>query len=128
MDDFERKRLFWARVTALATVSILVIVLAMAVGFSLVMADMQEDFARLGKMADELEGMTDNLAIVSAQLGQIDWGGLAVSINLTAEKAQQSMDAALLAIDELDIETLNEAIANLRDVIEPLANFFNTFR
>jgi hypothetical protein len=38
------------------------------------------------------------------------------------------MDAAMTAIDELDIETLNGAIANLRDVIEPLARFFNTFR
>jgi hypothetical protein len=37
------------------------------------------------------------------------------------------MDAGLTAIDELDIETLNEAIINLRDVIEPLASFFNTF-
>ena len=37
------------------------------------------------------------------------------------------MDAALTAIDELDIESLNEAIANLGDVIEPLARFFNTF-
>jgi len=127
MDEFEKKRLFWTRITALATVSILVIVLVIAIGASIKVADMQDDLARLAKMADTMDGMTDHLASVSAQLGQIDWEGLAVNINLTAEKAQQSMDMALTAIDELDIETLNEAIANLRDVIEPLAKFFNTF-
>ena len=128
MDEFEKKRLFWTRLTALSTVSILIIILLLAVGASLKFAEMQEDFSRLGKMADEMEKMTDNLAGVSEQLGQIDWEGLAVNINLTAEKAQQSMNAALIAIDELDIETLNQTIANLRDVIEPLANFFNSFR
>lgn len=127
MDEFENKRLFWTRITALATVSILVMILVSVVFASIKVADMQDDFDRLIKMADAMEGMSDNLASVSEQLEQIDWEGLAVSINLTAEKAQQSMDAALTAIDELDIETLNEAIANLGDVIEPLARFFNTF-
>lgn len=127
MEDFDRKRLFWTRLTALATLSLLVIVLVTVIVSSLKLADMQNDFDRLVKMADAMEGMSDNLANVSGQLEQIDWEGLAVNINLTAEKAQQSMDAALLAIDELDIDTLNEAIANLRDVIDPLAKFFNTF-
>lgn len=128
MDTFEKKRLFWTRITALATVCILVVILIMAIGATVKFADMQDDFAKLGKMADAMDGLTDNLVGVSEQLEQIDWENLAVNINLTAEKAQQSMDAALTAIDELDIETLNEAIANLRDVIEPLAQFFNTFR
>lgn len=127
MDEFEKKRLFWTRVTALATVSILVILLVTVAFTSIKVADMQDDFDRMIKLADAMEGMSDNLASVSEQLEQIDWEGLAVNINLTAEKAQQSMDAALTAIDELDIETLNEAIANLSDVIEPLARFFNTF-
>ena len=127
MEDFDRKRLFWTRLTALATLSLLVIVLVTIIVSSIKVADMQDDFDRLVKMADAMEGMSDNLANVSKQLEQIDWEGLAVNINLTAEKAQQSMDAALVAIDELDIDTLNEAIANLRDVIDPLAKFFNTF-
>jgi len=127
MDDYEKKRLFWTRLTALATISLLVIVLVTIIVSSIKVADMQDDFDRLVKMADAMEGMSDNLANVSKQLEQIDWEGLAVNINLTAEKAQQSMDAALVAIDELDIDTLNEAIANLRDVIDPLAKFFNTF-
>lgn len=127
MDDFEKKRLFWTRLTALATISLLVIVLVAVIVSSIKLADMQNDFDRMIKMADAMEGMSDNLANVSEQLEQIDWEDLAVNINLTAEKAQQSMDAALVAIDELDIETLNEAIANLRDVIDPLARFFNTF-
>jgi methyl-accepting chemotaxis protein len=128
MDTFEKKRLFWTRITALATICILIVVMFLAIGASLQFKKMQDDFAKLGRMADTMEDMTDNLVSVSENLEQIDWEDLAVNINLTAEKAQQSLDVALTAIDELDIETLNEAIANLRDVIEPLARFFNTFR
>lgn len=127
MDTFEKKRLFWTRITALATICILVVIMILAIGASLQFKKMQDDFAKLGKMADTMEDMTDNLISVSENLEKIDWEDLAVNINLTAEKAQQSLDVALTAIDELDIETLNEAIANLRDVIEPLARFFNTF-
>lgn len=127
MDEFDKKRLFWARVTALSTVCILVVVLAVSIGATLQFRTMQEDFAVLSDMALEMEELTDNLIVVSANLEEIDWEDLAENINLTAEKAQISMDAGLTAIDELDIETLNEAIINLRDVIEPLARFFNSF-
>jgi len=128
MDMIEKKKLFWIRITALASICILVIVAVLAIGAILQLEVMQDDFARLGKMADAMDDMTENLVSVSESLEQIDWEDLAVNINQTAEKAQQSMDAALTAIDDLDIDTLNEAIANLRDVIEPLARFFNTFR
>ena len=127
MDEFDKKRLFWARVTALSTVCILVVVLAVSIGATLQFRTMQEDFAVLSDMALEMEELTDNLITVSANLEKIDWEDLAENINLTAEKALISMDAGLTAIDELDIETLNEAIINLRDVIEPLARFFNSF-
>jgi hypothetical protein len=128
MDAIEKKRLFWTRVTALATVCILIVAVILAIGAAIKFADLQDEFARLGKMAGKMDDIADNLIGVSEKLEKIDWENLAVKINLTAEKAQQSMDAALTAIDELDIKTLNEAIANLRDVIEPLARFFNTFR
>ncbi len=127
MDEFDKKRLFWARVTALSTVCILVVVLAVSIGATLQFRTMQEDFAVLSDMALEMEELTDNLITVSANLEKINWEDLAENINLTAEKALISMDAGLTAIDELDIETLNEAIINLRDVIEPLARFFNSF-
>jgi archaellum component FlaC len=128
MDTVEKKKLYWIRITALATICMLVIVGVLAIGATFQFKVMQDDFKRLGKMADAMDDMTENLVSVSESLEQIDWEDLAVNINLTAEKAQQSMDAALTAIDDLDIDTLNEAITNLRDVIEPLARFFNTFR
>ena len=128
MDMIEEKKLFWIRITALASICILVIVAVLAIGAVLQLKVMQDDFAKLGKMADAMDDMTENLVSVSESLEQIDWEYLAVNINQTAEKAQQSMEAGLTAINDLDIATLNEAIANLRDVIEPLARFFNTFR
>ncbi|MGI6325976.1 MAG: hypothetical protein ACOX1U_03235 [Saccharofermentanales bacterium] len=128
MDSIEKKRLFWTRVTALATVSLLVVVLATIVGMAIQWNALQEDFEHLNSMVDTMNDLADNLTAVSKQLSQIEWEDLARNINQTAEKAQAGMDAAITAIDSLDIATLNEAIAALRDIIEPLARFFNVFR
>lgn len=128
MDSIEKKRLFWTRVTALATVSLLVVVLATIVGMAIQWNALQEDFEHLNSMVDTMNDLADNLTAVSKQLSQIEWEDLARNINQTAEKAQAGMDAAITAIDRLDIATLNEAIAALRDIIEPLARFFNVFR
>ena len=128
MDSIEKKRLFWTRVTALATVSLLVVVLATIVGMAIQWNTLQEDFEHLNSMVDTMNDLADNLTAVSKQLSQIEWEDLARNINQTAEKAQAGMDAAITAIDSLDIATLTEAIAALRDIIEPLARFFNVFR
>lgn len=128
MDSIEKKRLFWTRVTALATVSLLVVVLATIVGMAIQWNALQEDFEHLNSMVDTMNDLADNLTAVSKQLSQIEWEDLARNINQTAEKAQAGMDAAITAIDSLDIATLNEAITALRDIIEPLARFFNVFR
>ncbi|MGI6333254.1 MAG: hypothetical protein ACOX1A_01215 [Saccharofermentanales bacterium] len=128
MDSIEKKRLFWTRVTALATVSLLVVVLATIVGMAIQWNALQEDFEHLNSMVDTMNDLADNLTAVSKQLSQIEWEDLARNINQTAEKAQAGMDAAITALDSLDIATLNEAITALRDIIEPLARFFNVFR
>lgn len=85
----EKKKLFWIRITALASICILVIVAVLAIGAIFQFKAMQDDFARLGKMADAMEDMTENLVSVSESLEQIDWVDLAVNINLTAERGDR---------------------------------------
>lgn len=41
--------------------------------------------------------------------------------------AMEGMDDALEKINEMDMDTLNNAIQDLSDVVEPMAEFFNIF-
>jgi hypothetical protein len=39
----------------------------------------------------------------------------------------ETITTIMTDLDEIDFETLNTAIEDLGDVVEPLANFFNKF-
>ena len=66
--------------------------------------------------------IADDLSEVSGKLTEVQWQSLAENIDETAVTAQKSLEKAMKAIDELDIEGLNEAIEELHTVVEPLAN------
>lgn len=62
--------------------------------------------------------IASDLTEISSQLSEIDWQKLADDIDETALTAQES----LTAINELDLEALNDAIIDLQTVVEPLAD------
>ena len=71
---------------------------------------------------------------VSRQLQEIDWiglnddlGELLVQAEASLADAQEALTKTSESLDALDIETLNEAISDLKTVIEPLANFTSRF-
>jgi len=81
-----------------------------------------------------MNGMQDLYANVEAMTAGIDegeLGTLAEEISQLAEDADTSVTeagAALARLNELDIETLNQAISNLNATVEPLAEFFGKFQ
>lgn len=86
----------------------------------------------LSVMTDELaevdwESITTQLETVSGELSAVDWAGLSEDIGDTAIQAQKSLQVATDAVEELDIKKLNEAIADLQAVIEPLAKLVSRF-
>jgi hypothetical protein len=42
--------------------------------------------------------------------------------------SQEGVEQAMEKLNGIDFEALNQAIQDLSDVIEPIANFFNTFK
>lgn len=137
------KQLFWTRVCA--ALLALILVLCLAVG-SIMDYRIKKMSSRLSQSLEALDSLTENLDKISGDLTEIDWTAAAVSLekvsseladvdwatltddlSKTSEAAQESMQKAMEAIDALDIETLNEAIADLKDVIEPLADLTNAF-
>lgn len=140
MEALLKKQLFWTRLTALLLIVILLVTLiafVLGVRFVQNMDGMLQNIdaisQNLAEAANQLSGVDwktvgDNLQNVSASLSSVDWVMLTGNISDMSLKAQESLQVAQNAVEALDIDTLNSAIADLQAVIEPLANFVNRFR
>ena len=89
--------------------------------------------AKVGSMKMSMGGQTGEI-----KMGKDDtntWNaGLQVAIPLYApgvykamSLTKSDMELAVEKINAIDIETLNQAIRDFSDVVEPLAKFFNIF-
>ena len=77
--------------------------------------------------------LVDQLSIVADNLEQIDVTymtesvtNLAVTGTESLETAMRQVTAALENLNKLDIDTLNQSIADLGAVVEPMARLFGT--
>ncbi len=134
-----KKQLFWSRLTAVlfALMTVLLIIALVLFGSFLrqagdLVAKADEIAVQLDATATQLkdvdwESVGKNLETISNDLSAVDWLGLTNDIGKMANEAESSLQIAQKAITDLDIDTLNEAITELRDVIRPLANFVNRF-
>ena len=132
-----KKQLFWSRLTGIlfAIITILLIVSMIVFGGYLrraadmmdraEMISQQLEAAAMNMENVDWETVGKNLETISDDLSAVDWLGLTDDIGKMATEAENSLQIAQKAITDLDIETLNEAITELRDVIKPLANFVN---
>ena len=75
----------------------------------------------------------DQLSIVADNLEQIDVTymtesvtNLAVTGTESLETAMRQVTAALENLNKLDIDTLNQSIADLGAIVEPMARLFGT--
>lgn len=65
--------------------------------------------------------IADDLTKISSQLSQIDWQQLAADVDETAIAATNGMEQTLEMLSSIDLDTLNQAIADLQTVVRPLA-------
>ena len=76
----------------------------------------------LGPVLVEVKGLLEN---VDDLLTNVD--GLVGDVDTLVTTTQDGLEDTLEKIGKVDFDMLNKAIKDLADVVEPLANFFNTF-
>lgn len=134
--EAKRSQAVLLRVLVIALLSLsLAVILTAAILIPKVMGTLDQiqtaaaaiDPARLDAMLGNLETFADkSVGIVSqaesilSEINEIDFARLNSAIG--------SLDGAVRSISGLNVEALNQAIANLNSTIEPLANFLNRFR
>lgn len=76
----------------------------------------------------QMDAVLSNLEQTTAQLAAIDLQGMVSDVDALVTTGQQSLQQTMEKVNAIDYESLNRAIKDLADVIEPLAKFFNAFR
>ncbi len=123
-----RKQLFYVRICAIALAAIFVAVIICA---ALVVPRTVRVLDNVNALSDrldnlDLEAVLDDAARLLETIGPVAdrLEPLMDSVNDTVLEAQRDMEQALRAIQSIDIETLNDAIADLAAIVEPLARLF----
>lgn len=112
MKKSSQKNLMYQRIT---TVLMLVFVLV-------VLALVPTAFSTLNSAKTALDHMDEAITEMETALESVE------DLADDAETAITSAETALEKVGEIDIETLNEAITDLSDVVEPMSEFFGMFK
>ena len=78
-------------------------------------------------VAGQMEAVLTDLEAVTEELAQADLKGMAADVDAFVTTGQSAVEQATEKLNVIDFETLNRAIEDLADVVEPLAKFFNVF-
>lgn len=115
-----KKRTVYARVTAFAAIGIFLVVSAVC------MLTVPK-VSRLAEEADTLltsaETAMSEISTMTTNITQTSTG-----LNTFITDNSQTISDAISGINEIDITTLNDAIQDLKDAVEPFANLMNRFK
>lgn len=112
---------------ALCCVGVLVLVLTLMPQIRILAGQMETVLSDLEGVAAQTETILVNLDTVSGELAQADLKGMVEDVDSFVTTGQRAVEQVTEKLNILDFETLNRAIENLADVVEPLARFFNVF-
>ena len=116
---------------ALCCVGIFVLVLTMMPQIRAVTEQMNTVLTDLEAVTGQLEGEMDtilsNLNTGTDEVARADLEGMVADVDSFVTTGQEAVEQATEKLNIIDFETLNQAIGDLADVVEPLAKFFNVF-
>ena len=75
----------------------------------------------------QLETILANLEQTSEQLMAVDFQAMVENVDALVVTGQHSLEQTMEKLDAIDFNTLNQAINDLSEVVEPLAAFFKAF-
>ena len=76
----------------------------------------------------QTQSVLGNLETTSQQLASLDLESMISDVDALVVSGQAGIEQSMEKLNTVDFETLNKAIQDLSDVIEPLAKFSNMFR
>ena len=78
-------------------------------------------------VAVKMETVLENLETVTDQMADMDLATMVKNVDDLVVTSQAGVEQAMDQLNAIDFNTLNRAIDDLADVVDPLAKFFNVF-
>ena len=141
MEKYARQQLLFTKILcgifALVLVCILVLTVAISgvakqlvaiiVPLENAVGQVEDVAAQVNNMTGQAEIIMDNMEAVTQTLADADLGGMVENVNTLTTDSQTAVTEAIKKLDAIDIDTLNKAILDLSDVVEPLAKVAHIF-
>ena len=82
---------------------------------------------QINAVLEQMQTVLGNLEQTTAQLASMDLQSMVSNVDALVATGQEGLEQTMAKLNSIDIKTLNQAIADLAKVIEPLANFVSRF-
>lgn len=130
---FARWQCIFSALSAVCCLAVLVLVLAIVPRLSGIVTQVNGVIGDVETVTAELaqadwEGLVEDMEAVSQQLAAADLGGIVQEVNGLVQTSRTGVEETMKKLNAIDFDTLNEAIRDLSDVVEPLAKFANKFK
>lgn len=82
---------------------------------------------KVNRMLAEAETSIQNIEQITNKVAKVDFEGLIGDVGSLVTTTEKDLESTMKQIEKIDFEQLNNAIQDLSDVVQPLANFFKGF-
>ena len=122
-----RRQLLFTKILCMLCALMLICTLVLTLSITGAVQEILTIAQPLQQMADQAGTVMANLDTVAQDLADADLGSMVENVNTLAADSQTVITEAMKKLDTIDIDTLNQAIADLADVVEPLAKVSKFF-
>lgn len=116
LESNSRKQLLHAR---LQTVFSVICVLFCGI----LLMNLLQFLPQLESLISQAEILLGDLELITKELSKLDLSQMVENINALVTTSQSGVEEALEKINDIDFDTLNQAVKDLSNVVKPLADF-----
>ena len=127
MEKSSRQQVRWARLQCFFALVAAVCCGAVLLAVLSVVPQVQQMAGQVQELGTQAEVVLNNLETVTSELASVDLESMVTNMDSLVTASQDGVKQALDKINELDITSPNQAIADLSAVVKPLADFFGRF-
>ena len=134
LEKHSRQQALFTKVLCILCAAVLVCALVLTVAIAGVTMELKQTIQPLQQVAGQVEDMAgqaqtvmENLNTVTQALADADISSIVDNMSTLTVESQAAVADAMEKLDTIDIDTLNKAIADLAEIVEPLAKVSKIF-
>ena len=119
-----------AKLTRLVCIFALIAAIFCGCTFGLIFAilpEVTEIIPQINTIATQMQSVLSDLEQATRQLSVLDFTGMVENVETLVTTAQESLEQTMGKLNSLDFNTLNTAIEDLSNVVEPMSKLMKVF-